>query len=59
MHNMIIESESIAIFIDDPSYNEQGPITDVDHQVPTDFTDLSLCMRKSVTKSLITNCKMI
>ena len=39
MHNMIIESERANPVHDHMPYDFEGPLADVDHDVPADFAD--------------------
>jgi hypothetical protein len=39
MHNMIIESEREHPVYDPEPYHRQGPLANVDHQVPAPFAD--------------------
>ena len=39
MHNMIIENERKRPVIDHRPYKFQGPLAEVDHQVPAEFAD--------------------
>jgi hypothetical protein len=47
MHNMIIESEREHTVYDPQSYHRQGPLVNVDHQVPATFAAF-LAMRQEI-----------
>jgi hypothetical protein len=47
MHNMIIESEQEHPVYDPEPYHQQGPLANVDHQVPTAFASF-LAMRQEI-----------
>jgi hypothetical protein len=47
MHNMIIESEREHMVYDPQSYHRQGPLVNVDHQVPATFAAF-LAMRQEI-----------
>jgi hypothetical protein len=47
IQNMIIENERVNPMHDDHSYNYQDPLTEVDHQVPSEF-EASLAMHHEI-----------
>ena len=59
LHNMIIESEQEEPVFDTEPYYRQGPLAEVDHQLPAPELPTSVCVRRSETHRCIISCSRI